>query len=87
MPLSNDYKKTLINFMNWRDEPEQNHRYNKETNLSKSSFLVYSILRLPPGLKLRLMVAKVDPGPDDNPTHCHSSSLEYWGLTVVAPHS
>ena len=39
MPSSNNYKQTLINFMNWRDEPEENHRYNNDTEFEQQKLL------------------------------------------------
>ena len=72
MPSSNDYKNTLINFMNWRDEPDANHRSNKDTEFEQEQ-----LLEIANWLKVKAY-GKVDPGPDDNPTHCRSSSLECW---------
>ena len=77
MPSSNNYEQTLINFMNWRDEPEENHRYNNDTEFEQHQLLGIQPFEIANWFKVKAY-GKVDPGPDDHPTHCRSSSLEYW---------
>ena len=63
--------------MNWRDEPEENQRYNKDTEFDQEQLLGIQPFEIANWFKVKAY-GKVDPGPDDHPTHCRSSSLEYW---------
>jgi hypothetical protein len=69
----NNYKPTLIHLMSFVDGVT----YKKDQEFTQEQ-----LDALTPGIIERWMKLRAyrtpDPGPDTNPTHCCSSSLEYW---------
>ena len=77
MPSSNDYRATLVHFMNFKDGRTEPNLYTKETVFTQEELLAVTPEDVTRWFKHKAY-GTADPSPTDLPNKCRSTSLEYW---------